>query len=98
MLLKEKIASFAAEDFVLPLGGRDPDPGNSVDGVHLRAALFQTLPALEGQGLALGVLHVEACAISPPHIHPRAAEVSINLKLSCAVASMEVTARSLKMM
>ena len=97
-LLKEKIASFAVEDFVLPLGGPDPDPDNAVNGVQVRAALFQTLPALEGQGLTMAVFNVEACAANPPHIHPRAAEVSINLKSSCAVANnMEFTARSPKM-
>ncbi|CAM9799943.1 unnamed protein product [Ascophyllum nodosum] len=70
---QEKIASFAVEDFVLPLGG--PDPDNTVNGVQLRIALFQTLPVLEGQGLSMGVLNVEACAVNPPHIHPRAAEI-----------------------
>ncbi|CAN0444968.1 unnamed protein product, partial [Ascophyllum nodosum] len=72
---KEKIASFAVEDFVLPLGGPDPDPDNAVNGVQVRAALFQTLPALEGQGLTMAVFNVEACAANPPHIHPRAAEI-----------------------
>ena len=96
VLLKEKIASFAVEDFVLPLGG--PDPDNTVNGVQLRIALFQTLPVLEGQGLSMGVLNVEACAVNPPHIHPRAAEVSIYLKSSCAVANMELFARSPKML
>ena len=53
VLLKEKIASFAPEDFVLLLGG--PDPDNTVDGIQVRVAVFKTLPALEGQGLTMGV-------------------------------------------
>lgn len=79
-LPQEKIAGFAPEDFVLSLGG--PDPDNAVDGVQVRPAVFQTFPALEGQGLTMGVFNVDACAVNPPHTHPRAAEVSMYPKCS----------------
>lgn len=66
---------FNPEDFVFSLGG--PDPDMPVDGLQLRAATLGQLPALEGQGIAMALVNLDACAILPPHIHPRATEVNI---------------------
>lgn len=65
---------FNPEDFAFSLGG--PDPDNAVNGFQLRGVNLNQLPALEGQGISMALVNLDACAINLPHIHPRATEVN----------------------
>ncbi|CAM9799008.1 unnamed protein product, partial [Laminaria digitata] len=69
----EKISAFDAEDFVFQLGG--PEADALVGGIQLRRATLGQIPALEGQGIAMAMIHLGPCAIFPPHFHPRATEM-----------------------
>ena len=64
---------FNPEDFAFSLGG--PEPDGAVEGFQLRAVNLNQLPALEGQGISMALVNLDACAINLPHIHPRATEV-----------------------
>lgn len=70
---------FDAEDFAFSIGG--PEPDNLVDGFQLRGVTVSQLPALQGQGIAMGVVNLGPCTINLPHIHPRATEVSVCMPL-----------------
>lgn len=63
-----------AEDFAISLGG--PEPDALVDGVQIRLATLNEVPALAGQGVSVGLVNLAACAINLPHVHPRGTEVS----------------------
>lgn len=64
---------FNPEDFVFSLGG--PEPAAPVNGFQIRAANLNQLPALEGQGISMALVNLDACTINLPHVHPRATEV-----------------------
>ena len=65
---------FNPEDFTFSLGG--PEPEALVNGFQLRGVNLNQLPALEGQGISMALVNLDACAINLPHVHPRATEVS----------------------
>lgn len=65
---------FNPADFVFSLGG--PEPDASVNGFQSRSVNLNNFPTLEGQGVAMVLFNVDACAINLPHIHPRATEVN----------------------
>ncbi|CAM9752540.1 unnamed protein product, partial [Ectocarpus sp. 13 AM-2016] len=46
-----------------------------VDGFQIRAATLGQIPALDGQGIAMALVNLDACTINLPHIHPRATEM-----------------------
>ena len=64
---------FDPEDFAFTLGG--PEPEALVNGFQFRGVNLNNLPALEGQGIAMALVNLDACTINLPHIHPRATEV-----------------------
>ncbi|CAM9761580.1 unnamed protein product, partial [Sphacelaria rigidula] len=74
-LLQDKISKFHPEDFVYPLGGPEADTVNDA-GLQSRRVGVSELPALEGQGLSMVLVNIEACAINLAHSHPRAAQAS----------------------
>ena len=65
---------FNPEDFAFTLGG--PEPEAPVNGFQLRGVNLNNLPALEGQGISMALVNLDACTINLPHIHPRATEVN----------------------
>ena len=65
---------FNPEDFAFSLGG--PEPSAPVNGFQIRGVNLNNLPALEGQGISMALVNLDACTINLPHIHPRATEVS----------------------
>ena len=67
---------FNPKDFVFSLGGPGPEGPAPDNGVQFRGVNLNQLPALEGQGIAMGLVNLDACAINLPHLHPRATEVS----------------------
>ncbi|CAM9923374.1 unnamed protein product [Ectocarpus sp. 6 AP-2014] len=70
---QQQITMFNPEDFVFTLGG--PEPDAPVDGFQIRAATLGQIPALDGQGIAMALVNLDACTINLPHIHPRATEM-----------------------
>ena len=66
---------FNPEDFVFSLGGPELEGPSPDSGVQLAAATLGQLPALEGQGISMAIVNLDACAILPPHYQPRATEV-----------------------
>jgi len=72
--IQEQITMFNPEDFAFSLGG--PEPEALVNGAQLRAVTLNQLPALDGQGISMALVNLDACGINLPHVHPRATEVS----------------------
>ncbi|CAM9823047.1 unnamed protein product [Ectocarpus sp. 4 AP-2014] len=70
---QQQITLFNPEDFVFTLGG--PESDAPVDGFQIRAATLGQIPALDGQGIAMALVNLDACTINLPHIHPRATEM-----------------------
>ena len=70
---QQQITMFNPEDFAFSLGG--PEPEAPVNGFQIRGVNLNNLPALEGQGIAMALVNLDACTINLPHIHPRATEV-----------------------
>eukprot|EP00752_Nemacystus_decipiens_P018324 g16440.t1 len=64
---------FNPEDFAFSLGG--PEPSAPVNGFQIRGVNLNNLPALEGQGISMALVNLDACTINLPHIHPRATEM-----------------------
>ncbi|CAB1104740.1 unnamed protein product [Ectocarpus sp. CCAP 1310/34] len=76
--VQQQITLYNPEDFVFSLGG--PEPDALVDGFQLRTAVVNQLPALDGQGISMGLVNLDPCAINLPHIHPRATEMVYVIK------------------
>ena len=76
---QERISDFDTDDFVFNLGG--PEPDALTDGFQVRAAGLAQFPVVEGQGVAMAVVNLDACTINLPHIHPRAAEASKDVQI-----------------
>eukprot|EP00903_Cladosiphon_okamuranus_P019872 g18265.t1 len=69
----QQITLFNPEDYTFSLGG--PEPDAPVNGFQFRAVNVNQLPALEGQGISMALVNLDACAINLPHLHPRATEM-----------------------
>lgn len=67
---------FNPEDFVFTIGGPEPEGLFPDIGFQLGVATLGQLPALEGQGISMAIVNLDACSILPPHYQPRAAEMS----------------------
>eukprot|EP00903_Cladosiphon_okamuranus_P019871 g18264.t1 len=70
---QQQITLFNPEDFTFSLGG--PEPDAPVNGFQFRAVNVNQLPALEGQGISMALVNLDACTINLPHLHPRATEM-----------------------
>lgn len=58
-----------------PLGGPEADAVDDA-GLQSRMVTVRDLSTLEGQGLSMVLVNLEACAINFAHSHPRAAQAS----------------------
>ncbi|CAN0244247.1 unnamed protein product, partial [Ectocarpus sp. 4 AP-2014] len=72
--MQQSVGMLDASNFTYSLGG--PEPSTLVDGFQIRPAFLAQFPALEGYGIAMALVNMDACTINLPHLHPRATELS----------------------